>query len=73
MSNEPPEKPEDKPGEPSSNVLVEVVLDENSIARCTPDIEHERNVAIYDLLESNFLSSRKRAPAALTACNDIPQ
>lgn len=49
MSNTPPEEP----NEPSSNRLVEVILDEDSIARCTPDIEHERNVAIYDLLESN--------------------
>ena len=56
MSNEPPEEtdePADNPGEPSSNRLVEMFLDEDSIARCTPDIEHERNVAIYDLLERN--------------------
>ncbi len=33
--------------------LVEVVLDETSIARSTPDIEHERKVAIYDLIEEN--------------------
>jgi uncharacterized protein (UPF0262 family) len=37
----------------SDNRLIEVLLDEASIARCSPDIEHERNVAIYDLLESN--------------------
>ena len=39
--------------EQSSNRLVEVRLDEQSIARCTPDIEHERNIAIHDLLEKN--------------------
>ncbi len=33
--------------------LVGVVLDEASIARSTPDIEHERAVAIYDLIEEN--------------------
>ncbi len=33
--------------------LVEVVLDENTIGRSTPDIEHERAVAIYDLIEEN--------------------
>lgn len=33
--------------------LVEVILDEDSIARRSPDIEHERQVAIYDLVESN--------------------
>jgi uncharacterized protein (UPF0262 family) len=33
--------------------LVAVVLDEVSIGRSNPDVEHERQVAIYDLLEQN--------------------
>src|SRR3977135_2587781 len=33
--------------------LVAGTLDEKSIGRARPDIEHERAVAIYDLLESN--------------------
>ena len=33
--------------------LVKVTLDEGSIGRSGPDIEHERAVAIYDLLEEN--------------------
>ena len=33
--------------------LVKVTLDEASIGRSNPDIEHERAVAIYDLLEEN--------------------
>jgi uncharacterized protein (UPF0262 family) len=33
--------------------LVAVTLDENSIGRSGPDVEHERAVAIYDLLEEN--------------------
>jgi uncharacterized protein (UPF0262 family) len=33
--------------------LVRVTLDENSIGRSNPDVEHERAVAIYDLLEDN--------------------
>jgi uncharacterized protein (UPF0262 family) len=33
--------------------LVKVTLDENSIGRSSPDVEHERAVAIYDLLEQN--------------------
>ena len=33
--------------------LVAVTLDENSIGRSNPDVEHERAVAIYDLLEDN--------------------
>lgn len=33
--------------------LVAVTLDEASIARSTPDVEHERATAIYDLLDDN--------------------
>ncbi len=33
--------------------LIEVVLDDQSITRATPDIEHERAVAIFDLVERN--------------------
>jgi uncharacterized protein (UPF0262 family) len=33
--------------------LVAVTLDEQSIGRSGPDVEHERAVAIYDLLEEN--------------------
>ena len=35
------------------NRLVAVTLDEASIGRSNPDVEHERAVAIYDLLEDN--------------------
>ena len=35
------------------NRLVAVTLDEDSIGRSNPDVEHERAVAIYDLLEEN--------------------
>jgi uncharacterized protein (UPF0262 family) len=33
--------------------LVKVTLDEGSIGRSSADIEHERAVAIYDLIEDN--------------------
>lgn len=33
--------------------IVKIDLDERSLARATADIEHERKVAIYDLLEEN--------------------
>jgi len=33
--------------------LVSVTLDEETIGRSNPDVEHERQVAIYDLLEMN--------------------
>lgn len=33
--------------------LISVTLDESSIGRGTPDQEHERAVAIYDIVEAN--------------------
>jgi uncharacterized protein (UPF0262 family) len=33
--------------------LAAVTLDEATIGRANPDVEHEREVAIYDLLEQN--------------------
>ena len=35
------------------NRLVAVTLDDASIGRGTPDQEHEREIAIYDLIEEN--------------------
>jgi len=35
------------------NRLIEVVLDSESFGRATPDIEHERAVAVFDLIEEN--------------------
>ena len=47
--------------------LVKVTLDEGSIGRSSPDIEHERAVAIYDLLEDNSFAPADddRGPYAL--------
>ncbi|MEP3198226.1 MAG: UPF0262 family protein [Lentilitoribacter sp.] len=39
-------------GENSNHRLSDVALDE-SIGRATPDIEHERAIAIFDLIEEN--------------------
>jgi uncharacterized protein (UPF0262 family) len=36
-----------------ANRLIEVTLDDVSIERATPDVEHERAVAIFDLIEEN--------------------
>jgi uncharacterized protein (UPF0262 family) len=36
-----------------SKRLVHVVLDEASIGRANPDVEHERAIAVYDLIEEN--------------------
>jgi uncharacterized protein (UPF0262 family) len=38
---------------PATRHLVKVTLDEASIGQSNPDVEHERAVAIYDLLEEN--------------------
>jgi uncharacterized protein (UPF0262 family) len=40
-------------GEEKRSRLVAVTLDEGSIGRGNPDQEHERAVAIYDILEAN--------------------
>ena len=37
----------------NSRRLISVMLDAASIGRAPPDIEHERAVAIYDLIEEN--------------------
>lgn len=38
---------------PANNRLVSVMLDEGSIARGAANIDHEREVAIYDLIDQN--------------------
>jgi uncharacterized protein (UPF0262 family) len=37
----------------STDRLVAVTLDQDSIGYAAPDVEHERRVAIYDLVEEN--------------------
>lgn len=36
--------------------LIRITLDENTLVRRSPEVEHERAVAIYDLLEENSFS-----------------
>lgn len=45
--------------------LVEIRLDETGLARPTPEIEQERRVAVFDLLEENYfqLPEREGRPA----------
>jgi uncharacterized protein (UPF0262 family) len=40
----------------AKNRIVAVTLDEESIGRSGPDIEHERAIAIYDLIEQNLFA-----------------
>ena len=51
----------------STERLAAVTLDETSIGRSNPDVEHERAVAIYDLLEDNVFApeGQDRGPYAL--------
>ena len=42
------------PVDPNSKArLIAINLDQASIGRANPNIEHERKVAIFDILESN--------------------
>ena len=46
-----------KPADPDAdNRIVAVTLDEESIGRSGPDIEHERAIATYDLVEKNLFA-----------------
>lgn len=42
------------PDAPRRRRLIHVALDEASIGRANPDVEHERAIAIYDLIEENM-------------------
>jgi uncharacterized protein (UPF0262 family) len=42
--------------------LIEVTLDEASIGRNTPEVEHERKVAIVDLLDDNHFDLKEGPP-----------
>jgi len=50
-----------------SRRLIAVTLDEESIGRSNPDAEHERAVAIYDLIEQNTFApaGHERGPYRL--------
>ena len=37
----------------SGSRIVQIFLDERTIVRRNPEVEHERAVAVYDLLENN--------------------
>lgn len=45
----------------AENGIINVVLDEKSIVRRNADIEHERKVAIFDLLEENKFTLKSGA------------
>lgn len=39
-----------------NNRIIEITLDERTVVRRSPDVEHERKIAIYDLLQKNYFS-----------------
>jgi uncharacterized protein (UPF0262 family) len=56
------------PEEESKSRLVAITLDERSTATSNPNIEHEREVAIFDILEGNrfALQGRDDGPYSLS-------
>ena len=53
---------------PRRHRIVKITLDERSVVRRSPDVEHERAVAIFDLLEENDFAPVGRLRQALSAC-----
>ena len=43
-------------GEKDASRIAGITLDEHTVVRRSPDIEHERAVAIFDLLEENHFA-----------------
>jgi uncharacterized protein (UPF0262 family) len=54
------------PVDDTDNRIVAVTLDEESIGRSGPDIEHERAIAIYDLVEKNLFAPEGAAAGPYT-------
>lgn len=48
--------------------IVDIKLDEKSIVRWSPEVEHERNVAIFDLLEDNTFELVGGVPGPYRLC-----
>ena len=53
MSGAPDDVPPGTGGTTSRTRLVAITLDEASIKRSNPNVEHEREIAIYDIVDSN--------------------
>ena len=47
---------EEPAGQDAQQRIVDITLDERTVVRRSPDVEHERAVAIYDLLEENHFA-----------------
>ena len=55
-----PAEEDSRPAQPStpdpSRRIAKVALDERTVVRRSPEVEHERAVAIFDLIEENYFS-----------------
>jgi uncharacterized protein (UPF0262 family) len=56
----------ERPSGKETDRLIAVTLDENSISSTSRDVEHERAVAIYDLLEENSFAPHGGAEGPFT-------
>jgi uncharacterized protein (UPF0262 family) len=56
----------ERPSSKETDRLVAVTLDEDSISSTSRDVEHERAVAIYDLLEENSFAPHGGAEGPFT-------
>ena len=66
-----PPAPDTRPGDVAAQPrhrLYAIKLDQGSIGRANPNVEHEREVAIFDILEANSftLEGRDEGPYQLT-------
>ena len=57
--------PRHDPPDASPDRLIEVTLDETGLAAPTPEVEQERRVAIFDLLEDNRFALPRRDDRAV--------
>ncbi len=54
-------------GDTEEGRLVEIVIDESAAVRRSPEVAHERRVAIHDLIEQNSFRL-VQGPPGPTAC-----
>ena len=52
--------------------IADIVLDEESVARRSPEVEHERAVALFDLLEENDFALVGASPAPIACGSASP-
>lgn len=56
-----------------SNRLIDISLDERTVVRRSPEVEHERQVAIFDLLEDNHFTPAGDFQGPFSLCLSIEE